>query len=187
MSGLLRKAICPCFFLSFLLFFFLLQFVFFTCRTHKQEECMSWWLCLVLHFASFSERGCYFWHSPRKTSVGMKNSKASPANQMPSSHHAVLRDAVSRGTQHLFPLGPIIATSRHQNTRAGMNTVRALRASHADDSTTHLPPFELWRKENVWLTGEWNAITKPLMVEAHRAATTDLRIFWRTQMEMKAV
>lgn len=32
-------------------------------------------------------------------------------------------------------------------------------------------------KENVWFTGEWNAITKPLTVKAHQAAVLDLRSF----------
>ena len=48
------------------------------------------------------------------------------------------RDAMSHGTQHLFPLGPIIATLRLRIHKPGSG----LQAAHADDFTFHLPQFE---------------------------------------------
>lgn len=65
------------------------------------------------------------------------------------------RDAMSHGTQHLFPLGPIIATLRLRIDQPSSGVIGVA------CWWLHFPSATVWviAKENVQFIGEWNAIT----------------------------
>lgn len=130
--------------------------------------------------------GWDFWHrlckpAPDVTRARMKHCEWSlvKPDAWQAARHAP--DATSCRTRHLFPLGPIIATSRlgiHKQARVQFRLLR-----HRPLMTT-LPICHHLRNgegKKIWFAGERNAIRKHLTVEAHQAALLEVRSLWEGQ------
>lgn len=158
MSGLLRKAVSV----------FLCSYM---CRMEKKKNAqgISVWICMcgvfqnLFLFCTLPQLECtdvIYDIVPKR--LFLMWSECGDEKQQDVSHEPnawqparCARDAMSHGTQHLFPLGPIIATPRlriHQPS-SGVTGVACW--------WLHFPFATVWvmAKANVQFIGEWNAIT----------------------------
>lgn len=113
---------------------------------------------LVLRFTSVSEQGCYLRHFfSQRLFPECGDEKQRDVSHEPSAWQAArcARDVMSHGTQHLFPLGPIIATPRLRIHQPSSDVIGVA------CWWLHFPSATVWvmAKENVQFIGEWNAIT----------------------------